>query len=115
MYIFVSMSNKLYKGILSNIVLKLLHENDRMYGYEITKKTKEQTNGGFTITEGALYTILHKLEAEEVLEVEFEIVGGRTRKYYKLSEKGEKESVLKIEELKEFIYNLSGFLTPKLT
>ena len=108
------MSNKLYKGILSNIILKLLKENGKMYGYEITKKTKEQTNEGFAITEGALYTLLHKLEAEEVLEVEFEIVAGRTRKYYKLSEKGEKEAVLKIEELKEFIQNLSGFLNPKL-
>ena len=108
------MSNKLYKGTLTNVVLKLLHENGRMYGYEITKKTKEQTNGGFTITEGALYTILHKLEAEEVLELEFEIVDGRTRKYYKLSEKGEKEAVVKIEELKAFIQNLSGFLNPKL-
>ena len=108
------MSNKLYKGTLTNIVLKLLHENGRMYGYEITKKTKEQTNEGFTVTEGTLYTTLHKLEAEEVLEVEFEIVDGRTRKYYKLSEKGEKEAVLKIEELKAFIANLSSFLTPKI-
>ena len=108
------MSNKLYKGVLANIILKLLKENGKMYGYEITKKTKEQTNEGFTVTEGALYTILHKLEAEEVLEVEFEIVAGRTRKYYKLSEKGEKEAVLKIEELKEFIQNLTGFLNPKL-
>lgn len=108
------MSNKLYKGTLTNIVLKLLHENGRMYGYEITKRTKEQTNNGFTITEGALYTTLHKLEAEKVLEVEYEMVDGRTRKYYKLSEKGEKEAVLKIEELKEFITNLSVFLNPKL-
>lgn len=108
------MSNKLYKGVLSNIILKLLRENGKMYGYEITKKTKEQTNEGFTVTEGALYTILHKLEAEEVLEVEFEIVAGRTRKYYKLSEKGEKEAVLKIEELKEFVQNLASFINPKL-
>jgi len=107
------MSNKLYKGVLTNMVLKLLHENGKMYGYEITKKTKEDTNNGFVITEGALYTILHKLEAEEVLEVEFEIVDGRTRKYYKLSEKGEKEAVFKIEEMKEFIKNLSGFVNTK--
>tara|TARA_R110001592_G_scaffold279760_1_gene547173 strand:- start:1812 stop:2141 length:330 start_codon:yes stop_codon:yes gene_type:complete len=108
------MSNKLYKGTLTNLILKLLYENGKMYGYEITKKTKEQTNGGFTVTEGALYTILHKLEAEEILGVEFEIVDGRTRKYYKLSEKGEKEAVLKIEELKEFIKNLAGFVDFKL-
>lgn len=109
------MSNKLYKGTLTNVLLKLLHDNGKMYGYEITKKAKEDTNGDFEITEGALYTTLHKLEAEDILEVEYELVDGRTRKYYRLSEKGEKEAKLKIEELAVFILNLSNFLKPKLS
>ena len=46
-----------------------------------------------------------KSKAEEVLEVEFEISEVRTRKYYKLTEKGKQEAVLKIEELKTFIQN----------
>ena len=108
------MSNKIYKGTLENVVLKLISENGRMYGYEITKQAKEQTNGGFSITEGALYTILHKLEAEEVLEVEFEEVNGRARKYYKLTQKGVLTAESKIEELKLFVENLSVFINPKV-
>ena len=109
------MSNKFYKGSVTAILLKLLNDNGKMYGYEITKKAKEQTNGDFEITEGALYTTLHKLEAEDILDVEYKMVDGRNRKYYKLSEKGEKEAISQIEELNQFITNLSHFLNPKLS
>jgi len=58
------MSNKkLYRGSLSTIILKLLGDNGRMYGYEITQKVKALTAGELQITEGALYPALHKLEA----------------------------------------------------
>jgi DNA-binding PadR family transcriptional regulator len=50
----------LYKGSLTTIVLKLLSETTKMYGYEITQKVK-------AITEGALYPLLHKLEAENII------------------------------------------------
>ena len=109
------MSNNFYKGSVKAILLKLLNDNGKMYGYEITKKAKDETNGDFEITEGALYTTLHKLEAEDVLEVEYDLVDGRTRKYYKLSEKGEKEAIDQIEKLNKFIANLTHFLNPKLS
>ena len=64
------MSNsKLYKGSLSTIILKLLAENNKMYGYEMTQRVKELTQGELTITEGALYPALHKLEADGFLDI----------------------------------------------
>ena len=63
-------NTKLYKGSLVTIILKLLQDNDKMYGYEITQKVKELTKGELNITEGALYPALHKLEAEGFLLVE---------------------------------------------
>ncbi|MGB5393843.1 MAG: PadR family transcriptional regulator, partial [Lutimonas sp.] len=79
---------KLVKGSLQTIVLKLLSENDKMYGYEITQKVKELTKDKIQITEGALYPALHKLEAEGFLDVEIVNIGNRMRKYYKLTEQG---------------------------
>ena len=38
-----------------------------MYGYEITQKVKELTKNKIQITEGALYPLLHKLEAEGIV------------------------------------------------
>ncbi len=55
--------SSLYKGLLEPIVMQLLKENGRMYGFEITQKVKEITRNQLKITEGALYPLLHRLEA----------------------------------------------------
>lgn len=106
-------NSKLYKGSLSTIILKLLSETDKMYGYEITQKVKLLTKGELNITEGALYPALHKLEAEGVLEVEVARVDNRLRKYYKLTEKGKEETVSKLEELQNYIANMQVLFNPK--
>ncbi|MFT6204356.1 MAG: PadR family transcriptional regulator PadR [Spirosomataceae bacterium] len=101
------------KGSLSTIVLKLLDDNGRMYGYEITQKVKELTSGDIHITEGALYPILHKLEAEEVLFAETEKVDGRIRKYYRITPKGNATVRDRVAELRAFAENLNLILNPK--
>ncbi len=106
-------NSQLYKGSLNTIIMKLLEENGRMYGYEITQKVKEITKGELNITEGALYPALHKLEAEDLLDVEVEKVDNRLRKYYKLTEKGTKETVNRLSELEEFIKNMQTIVNPK--
>lgn len=109
------MSNsKLYKGSLNTIILKLLSEHGKMYGYEITQKVKSLTKGELNITEGALYPALHKLEAEGLLDVEVAKVDNRMRKYYKLTESGSKETVNKLSELAEYIKTMQSLVNPKL-
>jgi DNA-binding PadR family transcriptional regulator len=95
--------------------MKLLEEKGRMYGYEITQKVKAITLGELNITEGALYPALHKLEAEGLLDVEVEKVDNRLRKYYKLTEKGTKETVNRLAELEEFIKNMQNIVNPKFS
>ena len=107
-------NSQLYKGSLTTIVMKLLEENGRMYGYEITQKVKDITKGELKITEGALYPALHKMEAEEIVEVEVENVDNRLRKYYKLTQKGTSETINKLAELEEFIKNMQSIVQPKL-
>lgn len=107
-------NQKLYKGSLQTIILKLLEENDKMYGYEITQKVKELTNNELQITEGALYPALHKLEAEGLLDVEVATVDNRLRKYYKLTDQGTKETVNRLAELEEFIATMKTIINPKL-
>ncbi len=108
-------NSKLYNGSLQTIILKLLEEQDKMYGYEITQKVKELTKGELQITEGALYPALHKLEAEGLLDVEIVNIGNRLRKYYKLTEAGTKETANKLEELQEFIKTMQHIVNPKLS
>jgi PadR family transcriptional regulator PadR len=108
-------NSNLYKGSLTTIILKLLKENDKMYGYEITQKVKELTKGELKITEGALYPSLHKLEADGLLDVEVAKVDNRLRKYYKLTEQGAKETVSKLAELENYMATMQALLNPKFS
>ncbi len=107
--------NPLLKGSLITIILKLLSENDKMYGYEITRIVKELSQGSLKLTEGALYPSLHKLEADGLLEVSIENIGNRSRKYYSLTKKGEKESIEKLKELNQFFTQMQQVLNLKLS
>lgn len=106
-------NNELFKGTLQTIILQLLAEHGQMYGYEITQKVKIITQGELLLKEGALYPALHKLEAEGLLETSTAVVDNRVRKYYALSESGDKEVVYKLKEAKEFIAQLQLLLNLK--
>jgi DNA-binding PadR family transcriptional regulator len=54
------------------------------------------------------------MEAEGLLDVEVEKVDGRLRKYYKLTEKGTKETVSLLADLEEFIRNMQTIVKPSL-
>ncbi len=115
MYICFMGNSKLYKGSLTTIIMKLLVENDKMYGYEITQKVKKVTQGELNITEGALYPALHKLEADGLLDVEVQKVDNRLRKYYKLTEKGTKETANLLTELQRYIETMQHLVNPKFS
>ena len=105
--------NPVIKGSLTVIILKLLEENTRMYGYEMTHAVRESTENKMVLTEAALYPALHKLLEEGLLETSSEVVEGRLRKYYSMTEKGKTETAFKISALKDAIASLSIILNPK--
>ena len=110
MYICAMLQQTYLKSCLSAIVLQLLQDNKRMYGYEITQRVREITAGELQLTEGALYPTLHKLEAEGVLTTENALVDGRNRKYYKLTENGQQQAQSAVSELADFVSNLQKIL-----
>lgn len=103
----MSTSNSFLKGNLETIVLQLLSHGERLYGYEITQSVKALSNQQIVLTEGALYPVLHKLEAQGLLQTEHEAVQGRMRIYYRLSEKGAQETAYRLEDLQN---QLTAFL-----
>jgi len=107
--------NQLYKGNLTTILMKLLHDNGKMYGYQITREVEKITAGELVITEGALYPALHKLEAKGLLSVEITTVNNRPRKYYLLTENGNKETAGLLNEMKTFIQQMDVLFNLKPT
>ena len=98
--------NSLYKGTLQNIILKLLSKEVKMYGYQMTQRAKQLTEGELEMTEGALYPLLHKLEADGIITSEIQEINGRNRKYYLLSDKGKRQQILQEVEMRSYLFNL---------
>ena len=83
-YICSMYSKELLKGTLTAIILNLLAENGKMYGYEIFQKVKELSNEKILLKDGSLYPALQKLTKDGLLSVEEQLIGKRVRKYYYL-------------------------------
>ena len=107
-------NKKFLNGTLNTIVLALLKENGRMYGYEICQKTKEVTDNHINLTEGAIYPTLHRLEKERLLFSTKEKVNGRVRKYYSVNQSSIKEVNSQIDLLAQFAGHLRALLKPSL-
>lgn len=104
---------QILKGSLSAIILKLLSENEAMYGYEICQRVKEITAGQMRVTEGALYPALHKLEGEGILRTHTQQVEGRTRKYYSIVPDQHGNAVDRLAQMQAFLDQLQQVLNPQ--
>jgi len=100
---------EMLKGVLEGCVLEII-SREETYGYEITRKLNSL---GFTgVVEGTVYTILVRLEKNELVDTKKKPSDmGPPRKFYTLNEVGQKELknfwekwefiASKINELKE--------------
>ena len=113
MYISFMNQTELLKGTLGTIILRLLEEKGRMYGYEITQLVKELSGDRILVKEGSLYPALHKLEASGLVAVEEVFIGKRVRKYYELTKPGKKAAKASVDELLTFLQTIHHLITLK--
>ena len=86
------MDNQLKRGLLDVCVLAAI-KNEDSYGYQIIKDMRPYVE----LSESTLYTILKRLESADMLTVRTAEHDGRLRKYYRITEAGER----RIEQFKE--------------
>jgi DNA-binding PadR family transcriptional regulator len=106
-------STELLKGTLQTIILKVLADHGKMYGYEIAQKVKDLSEGSLMLTEGALYPALHKMEIRGFVTSEIVMNGKRGRKYYKLTKSGTGVVEEKIKEFTSFMKMMAFVLNLK--
>lgn len=83
----MKISTEMLKGVLEGIVLQII-SNGETYGYEITKNLNE--HGFEDVAEGTVYTILMRLEKQNLVTVEKKKSAlGPARKFYQLNAKGQ--------------------------
>jgi PadR family transcriptional regulator, regulatory protein PadR len=68
-------------------VLRVLHDGPS-HGYDIARAVERTTSGCCSPTEGGLYPVLREFEQGGYVTWEAEIVSGRERKVYTLTDKG---------------------------
>jgi PadR family transcriptional regulator, regulatory protein PadR len=84
----VPISKDLVAASAVPIVLSILREGDS-YGYAIIRRVAELSEGRLKWTEGMLYPVLHRLEAQGFVSAAWrDADGGRRRKYYRIRREG---------------------------
>jgi len=83
-------SSDLLRGHTDTIILKLLMLGDK-YGYEISKLIDLNSKGEYELKEATMYSSLKRLENDGGITSYWgDASQGGRRKYYKITEKGER-------------------------
>ena len=89
------------KGNLPLLIMYVLSDSPR-HGYGIAKQIKSGSAGVLEIAEGSLYPTLHDLEKRGWIESFEEIVNGRRRRCYRLTDAGHRKLSSQIDEWKQY-------------
>jgi len=97
--------SEILRGISTLSILSIIYRNleSGIYGYNLAKELRKETNNLLFIEEGTLYPILRKLKKDGIVDTIRREVGGRIRNYNFITPEG----------IKVFNY-LAGYYT-KLT
>ena len=94
------MMRNIFLGFIRIHILHHASEGE-IFGVEMMDELRRH---GYLISSGTLYPILHSLEEDGYLTRRDEVVSGKVRKYYRITEKGInalKDAKKKIQELTE--------------
>ncbi|RFA32453.1 PadR family transcriptional regulator [Virgibacillus dokdonensis] len=92
------MDKEIMKGSIDILLLSLLQNRD-MYGYEMVKALKKNSNELYNMSEGTLYPALKRLEKKGWLQSYWgDSESGGRRKYYQITQQGKNELGKKLQE-----------------
>lgn len=107
---------EMLKGYIDTIIMSVLSERD-MYGYEISKRITEVSEGIFEIKEATMYVSLKRLEGKGCLDGYWndeERTGGGRRRYYRITSEGRKYLDERTAEWFELKKVIDKFMEAKL-
>lgn len=105
----MAVDKSLVSGSTTMLLLKLLAEKD-MYGYEMIETLQARSKNVFELKAGTLYPLLHSLEQKKLLTVYEKEVGGKVRKYYRITKEGHKVLKEKRQEWKTYSEAVANIL-----
>jgi transcriptional regulator len=94
------------KGSLPMLILTILARGPS-HGYRIVRTIHEQSGGMLDFKEGTLYPALHALESNGMVEGYEAEENGRTRRYYKITERGRGELAKSREQWQQYVESVN--------
>ncbi len=108
----MSERHDLIKSNIDSLLLCLVNRQP-MYGYQIIKVLRDQSQGYFQFKEGTLYPALHRLEKGGLIEGDWQTLpNGQQRKYYKITAKGHATFAEKRSNWFEFLAAMNLIFEP---
>lgn len=95
------MRSESLKGHLDLLLLAALRGRPA-YGYLVLERLREMSQGEFGLPDGTIYPALHRLERLGLLSSRNEPAGGRKRRVYRLTARGEAALAGKRDEWERF-------------
>ncbi len=90
-------NNTIKMSLSKFFMLCVLHQRP-MHGYDVAKEVEDKTAGCCTPTEGTIYPVLKQFETGGYVTCASEIVSGRERKVYSITDKGRKAFQVALNE-----------------
>jgi PadR family transcriptional regulator, regulatory protein PadR len=94
------------KGHLDLLLLSVLSGGPG-HGYEVISRLRDRSDGAFELPEGTVYPALHRLERAGLLVSTWDVVSGRRRRIYRLTDAGAAALAAESRQWREF----SGSMT----
>ena len=99
----MAQGRELVKGSTDSLLLYLISQQP-MYGYQIIKELEKKSQGYFKFKEGTLYPALHRLERSGLVLGKWQMQpGGRQRRYYHITDKGQLTLAEKRDQWRDFL------------
>jgi PadR family transcriptional regulator, regulatory protein PadR len=97
------------KGHLDGLVLATFLDGPA-HGYAVIEELRRRSEGAFDLAEGTVYPVLHRLEAEGLLESGWSTAAGRRRRVYRLTRRGRAAFAQRRTEWQRFSHAVEAVL-----
>ena len=105
---------ELIKGNADSLLLCLIGQQP-MYGYQIIRELEKRSQGYFKFREGTLYPALHRLEDAGLILGKWQTLpSGRKRRYYYITDKGQRLLAVKMSQWQDFLTAMNLIIRPAI-
>ena len=97
------------KGNLDLVLLAVL-SGGPLHGYAVIAGLRDRSECAFDLPEGTVYPALHKLERDGLVRSSWDDSGGRRRRTYEITPRGERALACQREQWLTFVHGVNSVL-----